>query len=134
MNGCNQSKREDSMFRFTVPGRAVPAVRMTRRGMFVRRQAQRYLEYKEKVAWVARQHKVKKIDGPVSIEIVVYLHKGRQGDVDNYAKAITDSLNGIAYEDDVQVKRLLVEKRECEKDEERTEVIINSLEVMGSAK
>lgn len=32
------------------------------------------------------------------------------GDVDNYAKAILDALNGVAYTDDKQIIRLYVEK------------------------
>mgnify|MGYP001946860403 CR=1 FL=1 len=100
------------MTRFTVPGRPVPAARMTRRGKFVSKQAQRYLAYKEKVGWIARQNRVKRMDGPVAVEVYVYLHRGRQGDADNYGKSITDSLNGIAYHDDVQVRRMVVEKRE----------------------
>ena len=35
----------------------------------------------------------------------------KKPDVDNLAKIVLDSLNKIAYDDDVQVCRLLVEKR-----------------------
>ena len=112
------------MIRFTVPGRPVPAARMTHKGKFVSRQAERYLSYKNKVGWIAKQNRVKRLDGPVSVEVYVYLYRGRQGDADNYGKAVMDSLNEIAYHDDVQVKRLLVEKRDCGPDEERAEVII----------
>lgn len=115
------------MIRFTVPGRAVPAVRMTQRSKFTSKQAERYLLYKLKVGWIARQNRVKEMDGPVSVEVYVYLYRGRQGDVDNYGKAITDALNGIAYRDDEQVKRLVVEKRGCGPDEERAEVTIESM-------
>lgn len=33
------------------------------------------------------------------------------GDVDNYAKAVQDALNGLAYHDDSQIVRLTVRKR-----------------------
>lgn len=115
------------MVRFTVPGRPVPAARMTHKGKFISKQAERYLNYKNKVGWIARQNRIKEMSGPVSVEVYVYLYRGRQGDVDNYGKAITDALNGIAYRDDIQVKRLVVEKRECGPDEERAEVTIESL-------
>lgn len=115
------------MTRFTVPGRAVPAARMTQRSKFTSKQAERYLSYKNKVGWIAKQHKVKQLDGSVSVDVYVYLYKGRQGDADNYGKSITDALNGIAYRDDVQVKRLVVEKRECGPSEERAEVVIEAM-------
>lgn len=115
------------MIRFTVPGRPVPAARMTQRGKFVNKQAQRYLSYKSKVGWIAKQHRIKQLDGPVAVEVYVYLHGGRQGDADNYGKSITDSLNMVAYRDDAQVKRLVVEKRECGPSEERAEVVIEAM-------
>ena len=37
-----------------IPGRPVPAVRMTQRGKYAKPQAQRYLVYKEQVIWQAR--------------------------------------------------------------------------------
>jgi len=39
----------------------------------------------------------------------IYYHT-KSKDVDNIAKAILDSLNGVAYHDDKQVARLVVEK------------------------
>lgn len=39
------------------------------------------------------------------------MHPGRNlGDLDNIAKAVLDALNGIAFDDDAQVTRLLVFK------------------------
>lgn len=35
---------------------------------------------------------------------------GPRGDIDNYAKAIMDGLNKVAYTDDKLVRRLVVEK------------------------
>ena len=73
---------------------------------------------------------VKPIDGAVSVEIIAYFEVKKswpkykrlaaieQGwapdtakDADNIAKAVKDGLNGIAYADDKQVARLVVEKR-----------------------
>ena len=34
----------------------------------------------------------------------------RPGDVDNYAKSITDAANGVLYRDDSQIQRLTVER------------------------
>ncbi len=38
--------------------------------------------------------------------------KGRKlsGDIDNYAKAVLDALNGVAYDDDKQIVLLMLEK------------------------
>jgi len=117
------------MIEFTVPGRAVPAVRMTQRSKFTRR-AQRYLAYKKQVGWTARQHfKGKPTDKPVCVEIKVYLHRGVQGDVDNYFKSIADSLNKIVYEDDRQIKMIKASKIECSsKGDERIEVKVYEID------
>lgn len=115
------------MIRFTVPGRPVPAARMTHKGKFVSKQAERYLNYKNKVGWIARQNRVKRFEGAVCVELYLYLHGGRQGDADNYGKAILDGLNGIAWTDDENVKRLIVEKRDCGAGQERAEVVIEAM-------
>lgn len=115
------------MFKITVPGRPVPAVRMTRKGAYVKKSAQRYLNYKKEVAWIAISKKVKQIEGPVEAKIDVFLSGGKQGDVDNYAKSLTDALNKLAYKDDQQIKRLTVEKHECSKEVQRAEIQIKGL-------
>ena len=114
---------------FTVPGRAIPAVRMTQRSKFTPR-AQRYLAYKNKVGWVARQHmQGKPTKEPVCVEIKVYLHRGVQGDVDNYFKSIADSLNKVVYQDDRQIRKIKASKIECEsEEEERVEVRVYEIE------
>ena len=33
------------------------------------------------------------------------------GDIDNYAKAVLDALNGVAYNDDKQIVVLMLEKK-----------------------
>ncbi len=103
-----------------VPGRPVPAVRMTQRGKFVKDRAQLYLNYKKRVGWYAKKHFKKPINGPVEIKIKVYV-SGKCGDWDNYAKTVCDSLNKIAYHDDCQVKKGTVEVFKCSKNEQRLE-------------
>src|SRR5690625_757058 len=118
------------MIEFTVPGRAVPAVRMTQRSKFTRR-AKRYLAYKNKVGWTAKQHmQGKPTDKPVAVEIKVYLSGGVQGDVDNYFKSIADSLNMIVYEDDRQIQVIKAAKIECGKNDERVEVKVYEIDEM----
>lgn len=113
---------------FTVPGRAVPAVRMTQRSKFTN-QAKRYLVYKNLVAWIARsKYRKKPVTSDVKVEVDIYLMGGIQGDIDNYFKAITDSLNEIVYKDDRQVKEMKARKINCKtKDDERVEVVVYQL-------
>lgn len=117
------------MIDFTVMGRAIPAIRMNRRMKRTKRNL-RYMQYRNQIGWTARQHmKGKPTDEPVSVEVKIYLHKGRQGDVDNYFKTITDSLNKIVYEDDRQIKEMIAKKIECNcEKEERVEIKVCKIE------
>jgi len=118
---------------FTVPGRAIPAVRMTQRSKYSK-PAQRYLRYKSQIGWVARQHfKGSPISGPVAVNVKLYLSGGNQGDIDNYFKSVTDSLNQIVYDDDRQIKAMIARKIECEKEDQRVEVEIYELDSLGNA-
>lgn len=113
------------MVKITIPGRPVPAVRMTQRGKYVKGRAQKYLNYKDKVGWVAKAAGIKPIHGQVCINITIYLSGGVHGDWDNYGKAICDGLNGIAYDDDRQIIDARVRKvLGVRQDEERVEVEI----------
>ena len=113
------------MIKFTIPGRPVPAVRMTRKGKYVKRRAQEYLEYKDTVGWSAKAAGVRLTTGRIGIKITVYLSGKTQGDWDNYGKAVCDGLNGIAYIDDRQITEGYVRKvLGVDKKDERVEVEI----------
>lgn len=110
---------------FSVPGRAIPAVRMTQRSKGTP-QARRYLSYKKLVAWTAKsQYKDLPVSKDIGVNINVYLNGGNQGDIDNYFKSITDSMNKIVYMDDRQVKEMSARKLQSEN--ERVEVIVYEL-------
>ena len=113
---------------FSVPGRAVPAVRMTQRSKYSR-PAKRYLRYKKQVAWTARSaYKGNPTAGNVGVNLNIYLKGGNQGDIDNYFKSVTDSLNKIVYLDDRQVKEMNARKLDCDThDDERVEVVVYEL-------
>lgn len=119
------------MITITVPGRPVPFDRMTGRGKWVRRAAERYLAYKNNVGWAAKAAGVfHPIKGPVEVEAVAYMASapGREPDIDNLAKSWLDGLNGIVWVDDTQVRRLVVEKvRVKTKEEERAEITVREI-------
>lgn len=114
------------MIRIVVPGRPVPAVRMTQRSKYMSKQAQRYLAFKEAVGWNAKACGVRKpIEGDVHVRAVAYIMPNRDVDVDNLGKAYLDGLNKVAWIDDAQVMKLTVEKRWVFEDEEqRSEIEI----------
>ncbi len=83
---------------------------MTQKGKWSDR-AQRYLAYKAHVGWKAKVKVKELFTGDLSVNITLYFKKkGRVGDVDNYAKAILDGLNKIAFTDDAQVQELFVRR------------------------
>ncbi len=115
--------------KLVIPGRPVPAVRMTRRGAHVKKNAQRYLAYKRHVGLIARRdYKDKPTSEKVAVSVSIFLHKGNQGDIDNYFKSLTDSLNKIVYEDDRQVVEADIRKIECEEGQERAEIEVKILQ------
>lgn len=115
--------------KITIPGRPVPAVRMTQRSKYKNEQAQRYLAYKEQIGWTAKAANVERLqDYNIHVEAVAYLFRGKEPDCDNLAKSFLDGLNGIAYDDDRQVQKLTIEKRQVSrKEEERAEIEIKEV-------
>lgn len=110
---------------FTVPGRAIPAIRMNRKMKRTKRNLE-YMRYRNQIGWIARsEHADPPVECDVGVNVNVYLNGGRQGDVDNYFKTITDSMNNIVYADDRQIKEMSARKIECE--DERVEVVVYEL-------
>lgn len=101
---------------FPVPGRPVPWQRRESAGGGRSWTPQRTREYEERVGLLGRAAGLTPRSGPVAVEIDVYVSDGRVGDVDNYAKAVLDGLTGVAYEDDRQVVRLVVERHRADVD------------------
>lgn len=74
-----------------IPGRPVPAARMTKRSKWTRR-ARRSLEYQETVAWYARAARIPTLSGPVTLTAKIYLYGKKRGDLSNYIKSLEDGL------------------------------------------
>jgi Holliday junction resolvase RusA-like endonuclease len=87
--------------------------RVTRNGTYTPKET---LAYEKLVQWEYIAQKGKKLTGALKMAIVVKFKKPKsrkdvmwgdyhtqRPDLDNVVKAITDSLNGVAYDDDSQV-------------------------------
>ena len=102
---------------FTIPGAAVPKARPRVVGTRVY-TPKRSLAYQNKVAALAlRARQIARLQphkGPVSVSIEVW-GGNKRIDLDNLAKNCLDGMNGICYDDDRQVQRLLIERFECDK-------------------
>jgi Holliday junction resolvase RusA-like endonuclease len=103
-------------------------VRMTRRGKFTSKYAQRYLVYKKLISLSVRnQYKGKKLDGPINVVVKFIMpipeswsgKKKREAigkphtkkpDIDNLLKGLFDSVNKIVWIDDNQVYQTTVRK------------------------
>ncbi len=79
-------------------------------------------EYKRNAASIAEAAGARPVSGDVCVTIEIY-RKRRAGDLDNTLKIILDSLKGVAWIDDSQVKRIVAERFE-DKGNPRAEVMI----------
>lgn len=113
--------------KFTIPGRPVPKARprVGRNGCIYTPGKSR--AYEQQVAVVGRLHCSRPLKGPVELRLKVYL-KTPGGDLDNYIKSIQDSLNGITWHDDRQVKKLAASLMVDKYAEERAEVEIRKIQ------
>ncbi|KAF1084944.1 Endodeoxyribonuclease RusA [Sporotomaculum syntrophicum] len=114
------------MVAFVIPGRPVPKQR-PRLG----KQGQIYTPketkaYEQTVGRAGRQVFKKPYNGPVSLQVKVYLTAPR-GDLDNYIKSIQDGLNQVAWRDDRQVIRLKAGLFVRRGVQERAEVLIQRI-------
>jgi crossover junction endodeoxyribonuclease RusA len=116
------------IIKFTVPGRVVPAVRTTQKQKFVDARFQRYRSFKQHFAWYAKRATSKRIEGPVRVKVIVYTQGNKVADVDNLAKSLMDSSNGICWCDDKQVVDLRIQRIKVKhKTDERAEIEIDEI-------
>lgn len=107
-------REEPFIVSFTIPGRPVPAVRMTQKGKFTSRRAHRYLAYKDAVGWAFRNaypgYGKPRDDLRFHVNVTVFVSKpeSHSWDVDNVAKTVLDGLNNVVWKDDKQVDHLQI--------------------------
>ena len=69
--------------------------------------------FRQRVLAILAARCVQPLLGPLAVEIDIYPPDHRRRDVDNVQKALLDALqHGGAYQDDSQIIRLAIEKRE----------------------
>ena len=73
------------------------------------------------------QYKGKLHTEELELDVKYYFGTKHKRDIDNYAKLVLDSMEGIVYEDDKQIKRITIEKF-YDKKSPRTEIIIKKYE------
>lgn len=114
--------------KLTIPGKPVPAQRMTQKTKWTKR-AKRSLEYQKTIAWEWKAiAKGRKFEGPIKLSAKFYFHDKKHGDLSNLIKAVEDGLQyGNAFDNDKQIVRY----GECGiyfEGEPRVEIILEGLE------
>jgi crossover junction endodeoxyribonuclease RusA len=118
-------KKPDCL-RIVVEGRPVPKQR-PRKGrngkLYTPRETR---EYEEHVGLRGREQFVFPLRCSIDLGVTLYFNNRHTPDMDNCLKSIMDGLNGIAYEDDRQIRKILAELKYD--DRERAEVEIREYE------
>ena len=114
------------MIKILIEGEPIPAAR-PRFSNGHAYQPARNREYRERVINSARSAMGSKtpLTGAIAADVKLYRKykptSRLSGDVDNHLKAVFDGLNKIAFEDDAQITKCVVEKF-CDKENPRAEV------------
>ena len=64
-------------------------------------------EFEAAMGWAYREAGGKSHQGDVTLYVTVHEPPGHPADLDNYIKAVSDALNGLAFGDDKQVTRII---------------------------
>lgn len=99
--------------------------------------------FERTVAQLAKaQHKGPPIEGPLYVACDFFIEKPKSvkrrypsvaPDVDNYAKAALDALNGIVWMDDSQIVDLRLCKRYADPGKSRIEILVQPVEIQKPA-
>jgi Holliday junction resolvase RusA-like endonuclease len=95
---------------FEVAGEPVPKARprVGRRGG---RTPERTRSWEETVGWAAKQaYKGEPVSCEVAVSAVFHTRRTRPGDLDNLLKSVLDALNGIVWDDDIRVSKIIARR------------------------
>jgi len=87
---------------------------------------QKTIEFEKHVRICANKVRLRRMHGELATVMIFYTNS--PGDTDNFAKSVHDALNGVAYDDDAQVKDHIASKLSCPRGQERTEFVVMELE------
>lgn len=121
----------DTVLRYVFNVKPMPKVRprtSLRNGKLVVMTDKNYAAYeagiKSSTAIQHAQYSGLPYTGDLTVALAHYLPNRVHGDIDNLAKAIIDGMQDVAFVNDKQVKRLIVELRFDDPENTRTEVLI----------
>lgn len=105
LNMIDKIEGVDWKVELIVPGRPVPAQRMTQKSKWTER-AQKSLNYQEKIAWAWKaKAQGKKLEGSLKLSCRFYFNDRKHGDLSNLVKAVEDGLQyGDAFDNDKQIR------------------------------
>lgn len=114
---------------FTIPGPPVPKGRartFMKGGRAITTTPPRTRRYEKHVRACAkdaaeRSHFYALRGDRLNVELLVYVDNRRRTDIDNLGKAVLDGCNGVIWDDDEQIDRLLI-LRQYDRENPRTEV------------
>lgn len=105
---------------FTIEGKIIPYVRMTRKGKFRDSRAQEYLANKKAIGWQiieqTQQNDWSMLPAQTPLIVFVDFVKPdlHRGDLDNLAKAVIDAAQGIVFLNDCWIDRIMARRRKGE--------------------
>ena len=92
--------------------------------------SEKYRSAKLAVNYIARAQRARgagPLDGPVELHGVVWFPTGHRRDIHNYIQLIADAIEGVAYENDNQIHRLVWERGGIDRERPRIDLSISSL-------